>query len=235
MLIDLAAHWRHPHPAPETGPPTWLGGTIPQWLTVLAAIIAFVWTVYLYMRSIRDKRVESPRLVYVVPHSKPKTYDVGQQYSGAIARDTRGQDLRTAWDEDSPLVQISPEPDRGGVKVMQGAPVKVVIEAAVREIYRVVNDSPEVISNVWMSVTSSSELVDLRYTRTFVAEYIAPGAEKFVAILRRRDESASVLPEVRFIDGTGLSWAHRAGSPLRRLPSQGAPRNKRPGARGRRK
>lgn len=76
MITELASHWHGHHTLePSARSATWLGGSIPQWLTLIATVAAFGWAVFLYRRSVADKRVELPRLVYVIPRGAANPLD----------------------------------------------------------------------------------------------------------------------------------------------------------------
>lgn len=212
VLIDLAAHWPPPPPAPapvpDDGTVTWLGGTIPQWLTVAAAVIAFVWTVFIYARSVADKRKEQPRLVYVLPDGKPKEFAANARVASPIVNTTNGM-MRIAWNSDSILTRSETAAD-GTVK-------RLTTGEATRLVFQVFNASPEVVSSVYVSYEMPHDSRDLGYTRVHAIEYLAPGAEKHVGILVKREDVEGAFPAVEFVDGSGLRWSHRAGAPVRRI------------------
>lgn len=195
MLSHLAAH----SPRPDAGPATWHGGTLPQWLTVLAAVIAFIWTVFIYRRSVADKRKEQPRLVYAVPKYGPAQ----RHAAGTRVEQTAGEVL-----VEKNLATIEEGPYGGDV-------LSVSIDVATLWV-EVVNGSAEMISDVSVMLFGATG-TELRYSQARVADYMVPGDEKLVNVAFELPEGWSevrIRPAVFFTDGVGHMWHHRAGDQL---------------------
>jgi hypothetical protein len=201
VLSHIAAHGHGHHPQPASGPATWLGGTLPQWLTVAAAVIAFVWTVFLYRRSVADKRVESPRRVYVLPWGSGPPMQLPEGEGGGGVVNERGRLSTPAWDPLTPLFRL----DEGGEYL--------AAEPLIRILVRIHNDSPEVITNVVASLAGPGGEA-ISGARGPAIDYVAPGGEKLVAVYFPADEYRYGIPALSFTDAAAHRWYFQLGKPV---------------------
>lgn len=208
-LADLAAQWHSHRAQPYSGPGTWLGGTLPQWLGVLATGVAFGWAVFLYQRSLADKREEKARLVYAVAAGVWQT-PAGQVLATSTAHDSvtiPRTDIRPLDQSDSTIFDNSD----GGVFLSDKdfAHVNVLLY----------NDSDEVISRVWVEL-QNDYLLTFPRAISDVLPYVTPRSSKTLEIWfpYEKDKSIQerVFPMVVFTDCTGTRWQHSVIDPVQR-------------------
>lgn len=209
----MLAHTTSPsighHPQSDPGPATWLGGTTPQWLTLAATILAFGWAVFLYRRSVADKRIESPRLVYVMPRGDgaPTAFSTGARVSGMVRR--IGGDISYVWNRESALLER--------VQLTTTKTVTQATEPISRFLVYLRNDSPEVITHV-ETLLVRPDGTTINDSDGPMIEYMGPKSEHLLGLFARSADAQIVFPLVMFTDGAGLRWIHQAGRPLELLP-----------------
>lgn len=193
--MTLAAHWHAHHSDP--GPATWHGGTLPQWLTLAATAGAVGWAVFIYWRSVGDKRKEQPRLVYAIPSGKAEAVRVGEQKQ-VPAKNLVDRQLARVVVNEYGTDEVVADIDFGSMWI------------------RVVNGSAETISNVSVSVIHGAGH-EMEHSRLRVADFVAPGAEVSEHVAFAIPDAffpSSLFPNVIFTDGVGHRWSHRAGGRL---------------------
>jgi hypothetical protein len=200
VLSRVASHWQGHHPQPDPGPATWHGGTLPQWLTVIAAVVAFVWTVFIYRRSVADKRKEQPRLVHAVPKYGLLEREPGEDLN--LRRDVGLLGLAGVVREEVDQVYNERRWKSDQKLWTQWVEVK--------------NASSDTITEVTVvMMTRDGEAME--YGSAHVADYMPPGGEKQVNVaFKLGDEvhESSLRPCVYFTDGVGHKWLHQAGDRL---------------------
>jgi len=202
------------HHGPAVTTDSELMGTVPQWVSALATLIAFGWAVFLYRRSLRDRRLEQPRLVYALPISDTRPFDVGD-----VLHPTPR--VRVVLDNATTLAELSTRPvkpddpdleqdvDEGDIFYRARRPggcLRVIIT----------NDSSEVITDVEVAAVLSRGEEPVGTFRC--AEYLAPGSVHRAEVRWFNDTysafTAEAAPWVGFKDGFGRRWEHRTGSPI---------------------
>jgi hypothetical protein len=167
-------------------------GTVPQWVSAVATVLAICWAVFLYQRSLKDKRIEKARLVYALP-GQAWVIPPGDPLSLSMAADSVSfprTEGRPVDDE----VEVYESDKRFGC-------VSVTLH----------NDSDEVISRVWVELQND-------YLRTYshavskVVPFVAPHSIHTFEIWFPYEEKAqlasAVFPICRFTDCTGRRWDH---------------------------
>lgn len=195
-------------------PATWLGGTLPQWLTLVATVLAFGWAVFLYRQSVREKRIAASRLVYVMPVGQPEAFDVGHE----LLLDPPPQQ-RVAGESGPVRFRVPPITPHSGLRIRKfdNQVVAVATEPGVFQRVAVTNGSEEVVTSVAVEVRLSMPKGGSP-GHFSVVSYLAPGATFYAEIRWTTPEFRSnpwpAPPAVSFRDGSGRHWLHRAGHPV---------------------
>lgn len=185
-------------------------GTVADWLAAIGTLLAFAWALFLYRRSIRDRKETAARRVYPLDHSfggvqPDKPAEFGPEVHDIFVHD----DVKQA----GYLVQ-SPVPSNSMRSTI------VPEEAVLAYLGSVVNGSDEPIATVTFEVTTLGGR-KVKEFRGFIG-IVLPGDTKTVALLipHFKDENdhtvmmLGLTVGIRFTDSTGRRWRRVAGSPV---------------------
>ncbi len=185
---------------------TW--GTVPQWIGGVATFLALGWAVFLYRRSLRERRADGPRRVYAVRFNKPFAFKAGFNLNWHLQVHSPNLTYsEVAVAESSALYGQGPDDLLAYPATQDGVALD----------FRVVNGSEEVITDIRVGVWNQAKSPDLR--GIFLARgFLGPG-ESFLAQVRvgtsEGENPEELLPCIEFVDASGIRWSHKTGEPLR--------------------
>lgn len=179
-------------------PSVW--GTVPQWVSGVGTLVAFAWAVFLYRRSVADKRLEVPRLVVGRIEAR-RLYEAGRLFSTSQIFEVDG--------EQRPFEAAKP-----GALATHRQGDDYIAKVGVRFLLvRVANHSTESVSQVHVySYTARTG------ARGQMIDVLDPGESRLVVLttVHRHPDYDKFEPALRFVDAAGRRWSRRGQGPVRK-------------------
>lgn len=187
-----------------------------EWVTAIGTLLAFAWALFLYGRSIRDRRETTARRVYPLSHGfgsvqsgKPAEFDA-TVHSIFVHEDVQHEGYLVR----SPAII---NPDRSTI---------VPRETVLAYTASVVNGSDEPISTVNFEVTTLGGFKLKGFSE--IVPFVYPDETKSVMLLipHFKDDDGHAVTmlgltvSIRFSDSSGRRWRRVAGAPVKAVENE---------------